>query len=35
MILPAQALEGLDRLGLDEEATSLYLGGNAKRLLAM
>jgi predicted TIM-barrel fold metal-dependent hydrolase len=23
----------VDRLGLDEETTSLYLGGNAKRLL--
>jgi uncharacterized protein len=33
MILPAQAFDGLDRLGLDHEATNLYLGGNAQRLL--
>lgn len=35
MIFPAQALDGLVRLGLDDESTSLYLGGNAKRLPRM
>lgn len=35
MISHAQALNGLDRLGLDEETTDLYLAGNAKRLLAI
>jgi predicted TIM-barrel fold metal-dependent hydrolase len=35
MLFPAQALDSLDRLGLDEEATSLYLAGNAKRLLGI
>jgi uncharacterized protein len=35
MIFPSQALDGLDELGLDEETTTLYLGGNAKRLLGI
>jgi predicted TIM-barrel fold metal-dependent hydrolase len=32
MIPPLRALEGLDELGLDEEARELFLGGNARRL---
>jgi predicted TIM-barrel fold metal-dependent hydrolase len=32
MIMPAKALEGLDDLGLDEEAKTLFLGGNAQRI---
>lgn len=32
MIPPKKALEGLDALGLDEEARALFLGGNAKRV---
>jgi predicted TIM-barrel fold metal-dependent hydrolase len=32
MILPAKALEGLDSLGLDDEAKALFLGGNAQRV---
>lgn len=32
MIGPAAALEGVDALGLDEEARELFLGGNARRL---
>lgn len=35
MIFHPQALDGLDRLGLDQEAISLYLGGNAQRLLGI
>jgi predicted TIM-barrel fold metal-dependent hydrolase len=35
MIAPAHALEGLDRLGLDDETTALYLGGNAQRVFAL
>jgi predicted TIM-barrel fold metal-dependent hydrolase len=35
MISHSDALDGLDQLGLDEEATSRYLGGNAKRLLGI
>jgi predicted TIM-barrel fold metal-dependent hydrolase len=31
MIAPARALEGLDDLGLDDEAKDLFLGGNAVR----
>jgi len=31
MIMPDKALEGLDDLGLDEGAKSLFLGGNAQR----
>lgn len=33
MIGHAQALEGVDQLGLDDEARELYLAGNARRLL--
>jgi hypothetical protein len=33
MITPAQALQRLDELALDDEARSLFLGGNAARLL--
>ena len=35
MILPAKALEGLDALGLDEEAKALFLGGNAARVFGL
>ena len=35
MIGPAAALEGLDDLGLDEEARDLYLGGNAQRIFGL
>jgi predicted TIM-barrel fold metal-dependent hydrolase len=35
MIFPAHALEGLDELGLDDEARELFLGGNARRLLGL
>ncbi len=33
MLAPGQALEGLEELGLDEEARDLFLQGNAERLL--
>ena len=32
MIAPARALEGVDALGLDEEALELFLAGNARRV---
>lgn len=32
MIQPAQALEGLDALALDDESRALFLAGNAKRV---
>ncbi|MBI5278362.1 MAG: amidohydrolase [Burkholderiales bacterium] len=32
MIAPAKALEGIDELGLDEEARRLFLAGNARRV---
>lgn len=35
MLLPGQALEGLDELGLDDEGRELYLRGNARRLLGL
>jgi predicted TIM-barrel fold metal-dependent hydrolase len=35
MIFPAHALDGLDDLGLDEEARELFLAGNARRLLGL
>jgi len=35
MIRPAKALEGLDALGLDGEARSLFLGGNARRVFGL
>jgi uncharacterized protein len=35
MIFPGKALEGLDDLGLDDEARELYLGGNARRVFGL
>jgi Amidohydrolase len=35
MVLHQQALEDLDRLGLDDEGRELFLAGNAKRVLAL
>ncbi|MBM3569953.1 MAG: amidohydrolase [Alphaproteobacteria bacterium] len=35
MIDPAKALEGLDSLGLDEEAKALFLAGNARRVFGL
>ncbi|MFE7927599.1 amidohydrolase family protein [Streptomyces sp. NPDC057456] len=35
MITPAQALEHLDQLELDEEARELFLSGNARRVFAL
>jgi len=35
MILPHQALTGLDALGLDDETLELYLAGNARRVFAI
>ncbi len=35
MIQPAKALEGLDTLGLDEEAADLFLAGNARRVVGL
>jgi predicted TIM-barrel fold metal-dependent hydrolase len=35
MIEPAKALEGLDELGLDAEAKTLFLGGNAARVFKL
>jgi predicted TIM-barrel fold metal-dependent hydrolase len=35
MISPERALAGLDKLGLDAEATSLYLAGNARRVFRL
>ncbi|MDM4772314.1 amidohydrolase family protein [Solimonas sp. SE-A11] len=35
MILPAKALEGLDALGLDDEAKGLFLSGNAARVFGL
>jgi len=35
MISHERALEGLDDLGLDEEAQSLYLEGNARRVFKL
>ena len=32
MITADKALEGLDALGLDEEAKTLFLAGNAQRV---
>ena len=32
---PARCLEGLDGLGLDDEARQLFLGGNARRVFAL
>ncbi|MDM4719578.1 amidohydrolase family protein [Micromonospora sp. WMMA1363] len=35
MILPSQALEHLEQLGLDEETHELFLAGNARRVFAL
>lgn len=35
MISPDRALASLDKLGLDEEAVSLYLAGNARRVFSL
>lgn len=35
MLTASAALEGLDALGLDEEAQGLFLGGNARRVFAI
>jgi predicted TIM-barrel fold metal-dependent hydrolase len=35
MIGHAQALDGIDALGLDDETRALYLSGNARRLLSL
>jgi predicted TIM-barrel fold metal-dependent hydrolase len=35
MIAPGKALEGLDGLGLDDEARELFLSGNARRVFAI
>lgn len=35
MIAPAQCLEGLDALGLDDEARGLFLAGNARRVYGL
>ena len=35
MIQPSRALEGLDALGLDEEATALFTSGNARRVFGL
>jgi len=35
MITPAKALAGLDTLGLDEQCTTLFLAGNARRVFKL
>jgi len=35
MIMPAHALDGLDELGLSDEARDLYLAGNARRVFGL
>jgi predicted TIM-barrel fold metal-dependent hydrolase len=35
MFLPTKALEGLDALGLDDEARDLFLAGNARRVFKL
>ena len=35
MIQPAQALDGVGSLGLDDEARELFLAGNAQRVFAL
>jgi hypothetical protein len=35
MIMPAKALEGVDAIGLDAEATRLFLGENAQRVFRL
>jgi predicted TIM-barrel fold metal-dependent hydrolase len=35
MITAAQALQDLDRLGLDDQARALFLAGNARRVFGL
>jgi predicted TIM-barrel fold metal-dependent hydrolase len=35
MITAQQALTGLEKLGLDEDATSFFLGSNAQRVFRL
>jgi len=35
MIMPAKALEGLNDVGLGEEAKALFLAGNAQRVFKL
>jgi uncharacterized protein len=35
MIMPAKALEGIEELGLDQEAMNLFLSGNAQRVFQL
>jgi predicted TIM-barrel fold metal-dependent hydrolase len=35
MIMPSQALDGADSLGLDDEAAALFFHGNAERVFAL
>ncbi len=35
MISPAEALRGLDSLGLNDEAREAFLGGNARRVFGL
>ena len=35
MLTPAQALSGVDDLGLDEDAKAAFLGGNAARVFGL
>jgi predicted TIM-barrel fold metal-dependent hydrolase len=35
MIMPARALQGVDDLGLDDEARNLFLSGNALRVFKL
>ena len=35
MIFPAHALDGLNELGLSDEARDLYLAGNARRVFKL
>jgi uncharacterized protein len=35
MLVPQQALEHIDALGLDDEARALFLGGNAERVVGL
>jgi len=35
MITPSECLEGVDALGLSDEARALFLGGNAARVYGL
>ena len=35
MILHQQALDGVDAIGLDQEARELFLAGNARRVIGL